>query len=264
MPNERRNYVDGEWSVASTGETIEVVNPADPSEVVDRYQRSSASDATAAVEAAVAAADEWGTTPAPQRGDVLREAGDALADRKGELTERLTAEEGKTHAEAGGEVQRAIDIFHYYAAKTRDMGGAVKSASSSETTLYTVAEPLGVVSLITPWNYPVAIPAWKMAPALAAGNAVVIKPASAAPGPAHAIIECLDEAGIADGAVNLVTGPGSEVGTEFATHDLVDAVSFTGSSQVGNTVYDQATDDRKRVQMEMGGKNPTLVMDSAD
>ncbi|MBP2252380.1 aldehyde dehydrogenase (NAD+) [Halarchaeum solikamskense] len=264
MVDTRQNYVGGEWVAASTGDTVDVTDPANPSDVVNTYQQSSAADAADAVDAAAAAADEWEATPAPQRGDVLRRAGDILADRKEELTELLTAEEGKTHAEAGGEVQRAIDIFHYYAGKTRDMGGDVKSASGTGTNLYTVDEPVGVVSLITPWNYPIAIPAWKMAPALAAGNAVVIKPASVAPGPAHAIVEALDEAGIADGAVNLVTGPGSEVGTELATHDRVDAVSFTGSSQVGNTVYEQATDDQKRVQMEMGGKNPTLVMDSAD
>ncbi|GAA0310058.1 aldehyde dehydrogenase family protein [Halarchaeum salinum] len=264
MADTRQNYVGGEWTTADTGETVDVVNPADPSEVVYTYQNSGAEDAATAADAAAAAADDWGATPAPERGDILREAGDILADRKQELTELLTDEEGKTHAEAGGEVQRAIDIFHYYAGKTHDMGGDVKSSSGQNTNLYTVDEPVGVVSLITPWNYPIAIPAWKMAPALAAGNAVLLKPASVAPGPAHAIVEALDEAGIPDGAVNLVTGPGSEVGTEFATNDAVDAVSFTGSSQVGNMVYDQATEDQKRVQMEMGGKNPTLVMDSAD
>lgn len=264
MVDTHQNYVGGKWITASTEETVDVVDPANPDEVINSYQQSSAGDAADAVDAAATAAGEWGTTPAPQRGDVLRRAGDILADRKEELTQHLTAEEGKTHAEAGGEVQRAIDIFHYYAGKTRDMGGNVKSASGPNTNLYTVDEPVGVVSLITPWNYPIAIPAWKMAPALAAGNTVVIKPASVAPGPAHAIVEALDEAGIADGAVNLVTGPGSEVGTELATNDAVDAVSFTGSSQVGNMVYDQATEDQKRVQMEMGGKNPTLVMDSAD
>ena len=264
MPDVRENYVDGEWIESSTGETVDVVDPADPETVVSTYQQSDATDAVKAVDAAAAAAEEWGLTPAPQRGDILREAGDILAGRKDELTELLTNEEGKTHAEAGGEVQRAIDIFHYYAGKTRDMGGSVKSASGPNKNLYTVQEPVGVVSLITPWNYPIAIPAWKLAPALAAGNTAVLKPASIAPGPAHAIVEALDEAGIPDGAVNLVTGPGSEVGTELATNEQVDAVSFTGSSKVGNMVYDQATEDQKRVQMEMGGKNPTLVMSSAD
>ena len=259
-----KNYVNGEWIESSTGETIEVVDPADPSEGVSVYQQSNASDAADAVAAAAEAAEKWELTPAPQRGDILRKAGDALVDRKSELTELLTDEEGKTHAEAGGEVQRAIDIFHYYAQKTRDMGGSVKSASGPNKNLYTIREPVGVVSLITPWNYPIAIPAWKLAPALAAGNTVAIKPASIAAGPAHAIIEALDEAGIPDGVVNFVTGPGSEVGTELATNEQVDAVSFTGSNQVGNMVYDTATDDQKRVQMEMGGKNPTIVTGSAD
>jgi len=264
MVDVRRNYVDGEWTESRTGETIDVANPANPNEVIASYQRSDETDATAAVVAAADAADEWARTPGPERGAILRETGAALADRKETLTAQLTAEEGKTLAEAGGEVQRAIDIFHYYAGKTRDLGGTVKSPSGRDTTLYTLREPVGVAALITPWNYPIAIPAWKLAPALAAGNAVVLKPASAAPGPAHAIVEALDEAGVPDGVVNLVTGPGGEVGSAFATDERVDAVSFTGSSAVGGVVYDQATDDGKRVQTEMGGKNPTLVTSSAD
>jgi len=259
-----QNYVDGEWTDSHTGETFETTDPAAPAEVVAEYPQSDEEDATAAVEAAAAAQDEWAGTPAPQRGAILRDAASILEDRKEELTELLTREEGKTHAEAGGEVQRAIDIFYYYAEKTRDLGGAVKSASGSRTNLYTVDEPVGVAALITPWNYPIAIPAWKLAPALATGNTVVLKPASVAPGVALEIFDALDEAGVPDGVANIVTGSGSTVGQEFITNDAVDAVSFTGSSEVGQHVYDAATDDGKRVQTELGGKNPTIVSESAD
>ena len=259
-----QNYVDGEWMDSDSGRTFETVNPAAPGEAVAAYQESTASDADAAVAAAADAQQEWAAVPAPERGGILKSAGDVLAERKAELTAHLTREEGKTHAEAGGEVQRAIDIFHYYAQKTRDLGGTVKSSSGRRRNLYTREEPVGVTALVTPWNYPIAIPAWKIAPALAAGNAVIIKPASLAPGPAVSIVEALDEAGIPDGVINLVTGPGSTVGNGVVGHDRVDAVSFTGSSAVGETVYDLATDGGKRVQTEMGGKNPTIVADSAD
>lgn len=259
-----QNYVDGEWVNSGTGETFDTVNPANTSEVVATYQRSDAADANRAVDAAAAAQTKWANTPAPQRGELLRAVAGVLADRKDELTELLMREEGKTHAEAGGEVQRAVDIFYYYAEKTRDLGGTMKSASSSGTNLYTVREPVGVAALVTPWNYPIAIPAWKLAPALAAGNTVVLNPASLAPGVAVGIFEAFEEAGLPDGVANLVTGPGSVVGDAIVTHDDVDAVSFTGSGEVGHIVYDQATSDGKRVQTEMGGKNPTLVSDSAD
>jgi len=259
-----KNYINGEWTDSDSDNTFETVNPAAPGEVVATYQESTASDADAAVAAAADAEAGWASVPAPERGAILKTAGDVLADRKQELTSQLTQEEGKTHAEAGGEVQRAIDIFHYYAQKTRDLGGTVKSSSGRRTNLYTRKEPVGVTALITPWNYPIAIPAWKIAPALAAGNTVAIKPASLAPGPAVAIVEALDEAGIPDGVINLVTGPGKTVGNAMIGHDRVDAVSFTGSSAVGNNVYDLATDDGKRVQTEMGGKNPTIVTESAD
>ncbi|QLC34742.1 aldehyde dehydrogenase family protein (plasmid) [Halarchaeum sp. CBA1220] len=264
MPDANKNYVGGEWTTTETGETLDVVNPADPSEVVARYQQSGSEDATEAVEAAAEAADEWAATPGPERGTVLREAAKILDDKKEELTDQLVAEEGKARGEAAGEVQRAIDIFYYFAQKASDLGGTRKQASGPDTDLYTIQEPVGVAALITPWNYPIAIPAWKLAPALATGNAVVLKPASVAPGPAVALAEALDEAGLPDGVLNVVTGPGSSVANTFVEADEVDAVSFTGSSQVGEMVYDQATDHGKRAQMEMGGKNPTVVASSAD
>ncbi|MDS0300801.1 aldehyde dehydrogenase family protein [Halogeometricum sp. S1BR25-6] len=259
-----KNYVDGEWVDAATGDTLDVQNPANPSETVATYQQSDESDAKEAVEAAVAAKEEWANTPGPERGRILREAGTLLGQRKEELTDKLVAEEGKARGEASGEVQRAIDIFHYFSAKASDLGGTVKGASGPDTNLYTREMPVGVAALVTPWNYPIAIPAWKLAPALAAGNTVVLKPASLAPGVVVEIARALDEAGLPDGVLNVVTGPGSAVGSEFIENEGTDAVSFTGSSQVGEMVYEQATDAGKRVQTELGGKNPTVVMDSAD
>lgn len=264
MTEPKRNYVDGEWVAAETGDTVDVENPADTSEVVNTYPASSAADAEVAIEAADTAQDEWGAMPAPDRGAILRETGAILEERKEELTELLSREEGKTLSEAAPEVQRAIDIFYYYAEKAFDFGGTLKGASGGRTSVSTRKEPIGVAGLITPWNYPVAIPAWKIAPALATGNAVVIKPATQAPGPAHEIARALDEAGLPDGVFNLVVGAGSEVGSTITDHEDVDAVSFTGSSHVGHIVYDAATDDTKRAQAEMGGKNPTIVTNSAD
>jgi aldehyde dehydrogenase (NAD+) len=262
MTDTRRNYVDGEWVAASTGETTAVTWPVDPGTVVTEYQRAGEADADAAIAAAAAAADGWAATPGPERGQYLREAAKLLDDRREELTEQLSREEGKTLAEARPEVGRAVDIFYYYAEKAADFGGRHKQ--SARDGLYTRKEPLGVAGLITPWNYPIAIPAWKLAPALATGNTVVLKPANLAPSPAYELVRALDEVGLPDGVVNFVAGPGSRVGSRLAGHSDVDAVSFTGSTQVGLQVYDDATADRTRVQTEMGGKNPCVVTASAD
>ena len=264
VPETYHNYIDGDWVGSETDDTITLRNPADTTDVIGEFQQSSSEDAEQAVAAAVSAASTWADTPGPSRGEILRGAAHRLEDRKNELTETLAREEGKTLEEAEPEVQRAVNIFYYYAERARDYGGAKKSASSQDTRLYTVREPMGVAAVITPWNYPIAIPAWKMAPALTAGNAVVFKPASATPNVTRKLIECLDEAGIPDGVINYVTGPGSEVGDTFMRHEDVDAVSFTGSRQVGEMVYDTVTEDRKRVQTEMGSKNPAVVTANAD
>ena len=257
-------FIDGERVGAADGETFATENPANTSETVAEYAYGGEEDAEHAVAAANEAQDGWESTPEPDRGAILRETAAILEDRKDEVTELLSHEEGKTLSEAAPEVQRAIDIFYYYGVKAFDDDGKRKGASGDRTSVYTTREPLGVAGLVTPWNYPVAIPAWKIAPALATGNAVVLKPASYAPGVANEIVEALDEAGLPDGVVSFVPGSGSEVGEVITTHDGVDAVSFTGSAEVGHHVYDQATSGKKRAQAEMGGKNPTLVTDSAD
>lgn len=264
MVEPSQNFVNGDWKESSTGETFTVTNPANTDDVVGEFQRSDATDAAVAIEAAAAAQPEWAALPGTERGSILRDAAKNLDEREEELTDSLIQEEGKSQAEANGEVNRAIDIFYYYAEKARDLGGRNKQASSTDTNLYTIREPMGVAALITPWNYPIAIPAWKMAPALASGNTLVIKPANMTPTVCKGLIEALDSAGLPSGVANFVTGPGSEVGTELITNDLVDCVSFTGSRQIGDMVYEQASEDQKRVQTELGSKNATVVMPSAD
>jgi len=262
MPDARHNYVDGNWTEARTGETIEVYSPVDPDRIVAVYQRSNEADTNEAIDTAAGASADWADRPGTERGAYLREAAKILDTRREELAETLSREEGKTINEARPEVGRAVDIFYYYAEKAADFGGTQKQ--SARDGLYTRKEPLGVAGLITPWNYPIAIPAWKLALALAPGNTVVIKPANIAPTPAWELVWALDEADLPDGVVNLVTGPGSEVGARIADNPYVDAVSFTGSTEVGMQVYDSASADRKRVQTEMGGKNPCIVSADAD
>ncbi|WP_129113839.1 2,5-dioxovalerate dehydrogenase [Halegenticoccus tardaugens] len=258
------NYCNGQWMDSESGERFKVHNPANPSDVVGTFPQSTAADTKRAIEAAVEAQPKWEQTPAPERGSILRRAASLLGGQANELAETLSREEGKALPEASGEVARAVDILYYYGEKANDLGGEVKSSSSRDTRLQTKTEPLGTVGLITPWNYPIAIPTWKLAPALATGNTVVLKPASQAPIVASLIAKCLDEAGLPDGVLNVITGPGSEVGQTLTTSEDVDAISFTGSTSVGQLVGETAAAGGKRVQLEMGGKNPTLVMPSAD
>ncbi|QFU84710.1 2,5-dioxovalerate dehydrogenase [Natronorubrum aibiense] len=260
---QRKNYCNGEWIESDSEETFSVTNPADGS-VVAQFPKATGADAERAIQAAVGAQDAWAETPGPERGAVLRRAAGLLEDRAEDVAKTLTLEEGKTLAEATGEVQRAVDILYYYAEKASDLAGDAKASSDQNSRLRTVMEPVGVVGLITPWNYPIAIPTWKVVPALAAGNTVVLKPASQAPTVAHELADCLDEAGLPDGVLNVVTGSGSEVGSTITSHEAVDAISFTGSSAVGELVRESAAETGARIQLEMGGKNPAVVMPSAD
>jgi 2,5-dioxopentanoate dehydrogenase len=263
-----KNYIDGMWKKSISGETMEVRNPADKDDIVAEFTLSNEEDANEAVAVAAAAQDAWENTPGPARGKVLRETAKRMDNRKDELTETLVREEGKTHDEAAPEVQRAIDIFYYYAERAMDYDGTRKKSSTPNRDLYTVREPMGVAGLVTPWNYPIAIPAWKMAPALATGNTLVIKPATEAPTVLAKVFECLDGAinqmDAPDGIANMVVGSGNDVGSTILEHEDTDTVSFTGSRNVGEMVYQQATNDEKRVQTELGSKNPSVVMPSAD
>jgi len=260
----RLNFIKGEWVESDSKETFENRNPANDEDLIGYYQSSNEKDVDKAVNAAKGAVEGWSGISAAERGNFLKKTADLLENRKKDLVETLTREEGKTLDESNGEVQRAIDIFYYYAVKAKEIGGDIKSASESDKLLYTIKEPLGTVGLITPWNYPLAIPSWKIAPALAAGNTIVFKPASLAPESSRKLIGCLEDSGIPKGVINYVTGSGSKIGDAITNHSDIDAVSFTGSLNVGKIVQENASKSGKRIQTEMGGKNPTLIMNSAD
>jgi aldehyde dehydrogenase (NAD+) len=202
--------------------------------------------------------------PAPGRGEILRKAADLLEARAADVGRDLTREEGKTLAEGIGETRRAVQILRYYAAQTLEPDGETYPSHTANTFLYARREPVGVVSAITPWNFPIAIPAWKIAPALAYGNSVVWKPAELVPLTAVHLLQALVDAGLPDGVLNLVLGKGSEVGDVLVTHAAVQAITFTGSNTVGRALQRKATEQGKKVQLELGGKNPAVVLDDAD
>ena len=264
MSNQFHNYVAGQWVECKSGKTFPNTNPANTTEIVGHFQASGAEDVQAACEAAAKAQPAWSTAPAPRRGEYLFKAAELLESRLAKISEEMTREEGKTLPEAKGEVKRAINILRYFGGEGARQFSYQIPSERDNVFCYTLRKPLGVVALITPWNFPSAIPAWKMAPALVAGNTVVIKPASLAPLSAYRIVEALHEAGIPAGVVNYVTGAGGAVGNALVEHPAVRAVSFTGSCEVGNALYEKVTRRKVRVQLEMGGKNPTVVLKDAD
>src|SRR5262245_8243306 len=258
------NFIGGEWVNSGSGQRCKVYNPADIREFVAEYPLSGKEDAEQAVGAAQQAWPGWAAMTPVARGRVLSKAAQLLEARKAELGELLTREEGKTLAESTGEVQRAIDIFRFFGGLSYVIGGQTIPHELPGNLLLTLRQPLGVVALITPWNFPVAIPAWKLAPALLCGNAVVIKPASQAPALTLELARALSEAGLPKGVLNVVIGEGRSVGDALASHPQVVALSFTGSYAVGIKIHQQLAPRLARSQMEMGGKNPTIVLADAD
>jgi acyl-CoA reductase-like NAD-dependent aldehyde dehydrogenase len=256
------SYVGGEWRPGE--EHLEDLNPARPAEVVATVAAADAALAREAVEAAREAFPGWRETPAPARGEILRRAASLLEERAETVARDLAREEGKTLAEAAGETARAVSILRYYAGQTLEPDGEIYPSASATTFLYARREPLGVVTAITPWNFPIAIPAWKIAPALAYGNAVVWKPAELVPLTAVHLVRALADAGLPPGCLDLVLGRSSEVGETLVTHDGVAAISFTGSNEVGRAIQRRATELGTRVQLELGGKNPAIVLADAD
>jgi acyl-CoA reductase-like NAD-dependent aldehyde dehydrogenase len=259
---ELSSYVGGDWRAG--GARLDDFNPAHPDEVVAIVSASEAGLAAEAVEAAADAFPGWRATPPPARGDLLRLAADLLESRATEIGRDLAREEGKTAAEATGETVRAAAILRYYAGQTLEPDGDVYPSASAHTFLFARREPLGVVTAITPWNFPIAIPAWKIAPALAYGNTVVWKPAELVPLTAVHLVSALAEAGLPPGVLNLVLGRSADVGETLVTDDGVAAVSFTGSNEVGRLIQRQAIERGKKVQLELGGKNPAIVLADAD
>jgi acyl-CoA reductase-like NAD-dependent aldehyde dehydrogenase len=264
MPSLFRNYVGGQWVECKSKKTFPNINPADTDEVVGLFQASAAEDMVEACDAAAKAQPAWAALPAPRRGEFLFKAAEILESRLAKLGEDMTREEGKTLPEAKAEVKRAINIFRYFGGEGARQFSYQIPSERENVFCYTMRKPLGVVGLIAPWNFPSAIPAWKMAPALVGGNTVVIKPASLAPLSALRLVEALHEAGIPAGAINYATGGGGAVGSALVDHRAIRAVSFTGSCEVGNTLYERVARRKIRVQLEMGGKNPTVVLKDAD
>ena len=259
-----QNYIDGQWSDSVSGETYTITNPAHKSQVLGRFQRSNNEDAVRAIEAARNALDGWASTPAPQRAAILFKALQLMEERGDELARSITMEEGKPIGDAMGEVKRSMNITEYAAGEGRRMFGNTTPSELPNTVAYTSRRPLGVVGIITPWNFPLAIPAWKIAPALICGNTLVFKPASATPMTAVALTKIFEDAGLPPGVLNLVTGPGGSVGNTIVDHPDVSGVSFTGSTEVGTALYTRATQTLKKVQAEMGGKNAVIVLEDAD
>ena len=258
------NFVGGEWRPALSGRTYERRSPWCPSEVVGEFPASGAADVNAAVEAAAAAFPGWSRTPAARRGTILNKAADAIEARAEQIARDMTLEMGKPVRESRGEALRAAQVFRFFSGEGWRPQGERFEQTTTGTPVYTVRRPLGVVGLITPWNFPAAIPAWKVAPALVYGNTVVLKLAQDAPLTGLHLAAALDEAGLPPGVLNVVVGRGSEVGTPLVRHPLVRAVSFTGSVAVGEQVRAEAAALGKRVQLELGGHNPLIVMADAD
>jgi aldehyde dehydrogenase (NAD+) len=259
-----RNYINGEWTESRSGKTFPNINPANTDEIVGHFQASNADDVNAACAAAAAAQHAWADLPATRRGEYLFKAAELLEARLPQLGEEMTREEGKTLPEAIGEVKRAINIFRYFGGEGSRQFTYQVPSERENVVCYTIRKPLGTVALITPWNFPSAIPAWKLAPALVTGNSVVLKPASLAPLSSYRLVEALHEAGIPRGVLNYVTGSGGAVGDPLTSHPAIRAISFTGSTSVGNALYAKVSERKIRIQLEMGGKNPTIVLNDAD
>ncbi|HTR44559.1 MAG TPA: aldehyde dehydrogenase family protein [Thermodesulfovibrionales bacterium] len=258
-----KNYIAGKWEEAEGGRIFENRNPADTDEIVGVVTRSAREDVDRAVKAAESAFIMWRMTPAPRRGEILFRAGEMLAARKGELAELETREMGKVLSETLGDVQEAIDLAWYMGSEGRRLSGETVPSELPNKDCRSVRVPLGVCSLITPWNFPMALPALKVFPALVCGNAVVFKPSSYTSLSAARLVGILEEAGLPPGVLNLVHGRGEEIGEYLATHPGIEGLSFTGSTAVGRVLAGKAVGKGKRVSCEMGGKNAIIVMDDA-
>ncbi len=257
------NYVDGKWVPAASGKTFPSYDPA-TGELIGTVPESDAADVARAVEAAAQAFDRWRKTPAPRRAEIIHAAADLIRARKPQLAELLTREMGKVLLEAQGDVQEAVDMGMYMAGEGRRLNGLLVPSELPNKWAMAVREPLGVVGIITPWNFPIAVPSWKIFPALVCGNTLVWKPAEDTPILAVEFVKILEEAGLPPGVMNLVTGYGVPAGAALVEHPQVKLISFTGSNEVGKTIAVRCAELGKRVSLELGGKNAIIVLDDAD
>jgi acyl-CoA reductase-like NAD-dependent aldehyde dehydrogenase len=264
VPRVFKNYINGEWLESASGRAFENRNPADIDELVGMFPLSTEEDVDAAVDAAADAFQTWRLVPAPKRAEILFRAAETLVRRKEELAQDMTREMGKALAETRADVQEAIDMTYYMAGEGRRLFGQTTPSELRNKFAMTVRQPLGVCAMITPWNFPMAIPSWKIMPALVCGNTVVIKPAEDTPLSTYSLVQILSEAGLPRGVVNIVNGSGPEVGAPLVRRQRVSAVSFTGSSEVGALVSQACAPVFKPCHLEMGGKNVLIIMDDAN
>ncbi|MDD8018252.1 MAG: aldehyde dehydrogenase family protein [Bacteroidota bacterium] len=264
MPQKFQNLINGKWVDAKSGRTFENRNPAKWDEVVGLFPKSGKEDVEEAVKAARLAFEKWRLVPAPKRGDIMRKIGDLLVSRKEEIAREMTREMGKVLDETRGDVQEGIDTAYYAATEGRRLFGNTVPSELPNKFAMAIRVPIGVAGIITPWNFPMAIPTWKMFPAILSGNTCVFKPASDTPKTATMLVEIMMEGGLPDGVVNIVHGGGGEVGNAIVSHPDVDLISFTGSTVIGKNISKVASDTLKRVSLELGGKNAQIVMDDAD
>ena len=264
FPHAHKNYINGEWAETSAKKGIENRNPANTDDLVGIFPASSAEDVNRAVEAAKNAFDKWRLTPAPKRAEILYRAAEIMVQRKEDLAVDMTREMGKVLAETRGDVQEAIDMTYLMAGEGRRLFGQTTPSELPNKFAMSVRAPIGVCGLITPWNFPIAIPSWKMMPALVCGNTVVIKPAEDTPLSTYYLVQILEEAGLPEGVANIVSGMGPDAGAALVNHPDVKLISFTGSSEVGRIVAQACASTFKHCHLEMGGKNIILVMDDAN
>jgi aldehyde dehydrogenase (NAD+) len=264
MSKKYQNFINGKWTDAKTGKTFENRNPANWDEVVGVFPKSSAEDTIEAITAARVAFEKWRLVPAPKRGDILKKVGDIMVARKEEIAQLMTREMGKVLVETRGDVQEGIDTAYYAASEGRRLFGHTVPSELPNKFNMAMRVPIGVAGVITPWNFPMAIPTWKIFPALLCGNTVVFKPASDTPATATVLVEILAEAGVPEGVINIVHGGGGEVGMTIVNHPDVDLISFTGGTDVGIKISETASKTLKRISLELGGKNAQIVMEDAD
>ena len=258
------SYINGEWRQPDSQRRVRNVNPADTRDVIAEFPMATAADTERAIDAAAAAFQGWKKTPGPERGRVIWRAADIARRRVDEIAETMTREEGKIFKEARGEVLKGISLLEYNAGAGYRLGGKTLPSEARDTFTYTIRQPMGVVGLIAPWNFPWAIPVWKSAPALVAGNAVLLKPASLTPATAGLLAEVYEEAGLPKGVFNVIVGSGSEVGETIVNSARIPVVSFTGSNEIGSDLYVKAASRGAKVTCEMGGKNAVIVMPDCD
>ena len=264
VPRDYKNYIDGEWVESRSGKAFENRNPANTQELVGMFPACTEEDVNAAIDSAKEAHKSWRLVPAPKRAEILFRAAEMLLRRKEDLARDMTCEMGKTLTETRGDVQEAIDMTYYMAGEGRRQFGQTTPSELPNKFAMSVRQPIGVCAIITPWNFPMAIPSWKIMPALICGNTVIVKPASDTPLSAYNLVQVLTEAGIPRGVVNILTGSGSRVGTPLMRHPDVSVVSFTGSTEIGRIVSEACAPDFKHCQLEMGGKNIIIVLEDAN